>query len=87
MQNGYTTCTVFLDFKKAFDTIDHQILLSKLYKFGIRGSALNLIGNYLNNRKQITKINNIFSTPQQMTCGIPQGSILGPLLFNLYINN
>ena len=87
MQNGYTTCTVFLDFRKAFDTIDHQILLSKLYKFGIRGLALKLIGNYLNDRKQFTKINNIMSEPQQITCGIPQGSILGPLLFNLYINN
>ena len=87
IQNKYYTCSIFLDLAKAFDTIDHKILISKLYNYGIRGLPAKLLINYLTNRSQRTKINNYYSNFENITCGIPQGSILGPLLFNLYIND
>ena len=86
-ENGYYTCSVFIDLAKAFDTVDHSILLSKLQRYGIRGTPHRLFSDYLNNRKQRTIINNIYSNSEQITCGVPQGSILGPLLFNLYFND
>ena len=87
IEKGETTCSVFLDLATAFDTVDHQILLNKLYKYGVRGLPAKLIQDYLTNRTQITKVNNINSDIEYITCGVPQGSILGPLLFNLYIND
>ena len=76
-----------MDFSKAFDTINHQILLRKLYKYGIRGTQLALFSDYLVNRYQYVKIGNVQSDLLRITCGIPQGSTLGPLLFTLYIND
>ena len=81
------TVGVFLDFSKAFDTIDHNILLYKLQHYGIRGKALEWFRDYLSNRKQFVNLNGNASRFKLISCGVPQGSLLGPLLFLLYIND
>ena len=77
----------FLDHKKAFDTVNHRILISKLRKYGIRSHILQWFESYLKNRKQFVWIKNFKSQIKSITCGVSQGSILGSLLFILYIND
>ena len=81
IDEGNYSIGIFLDLSKAFDTIDHTILLDKWCRYGVRGVTLNWFKHYLNDRKQFVSYNNTTSVSMKVTCGVPQGSILGPLLF------
>ena len=87
IDRGLVSGILFLDLKKAFDTVDHQLLPTKLEYIGIRGHALEWFKSYLESRFQIVFTNGVLSDKAILRCGVPQGSILGPLLFLIYIND
>ena len=85
--NGETILAVFVDLRKAFDTVNHDILCNKLQVYGIRGGVLDWCAHYLSGRSQRTLANNVKSDKCELSFGVPQGSVLGPLFFILYVNN
>ena len=86
LDDGNIGCGVFVDLQKAFDTVDHQILLAKLNHYGIHGVPNDWFKSYLSNHNQYVSINGYESGFDALKCGIPQGSVLGPLLFLIYAN-
>jgi len=87
LDNSKTVLGIFLDLQKAFDTVDNKILLAKLYNYGIRGIIYSWFKNYLTDRMQFVSVSGVSSQTRYITCGVTQGSVLGPLLFLVYVND
>ena len=85
--NGYMIGSVFIDLRKAFDTVNQEILCQKLEHYGVDDRNLSWFQSYLSNRKQFCRVNGIDSKTERTEIGVPQGSCLGPLLFLVYIND
>ena len=87
MDKRLFSCGVFIDLKKAFDTVDHKILLHKLDHYGFHGVINKWFSSYLEGQTQTTQISSYISKRKNTTCGVPQGSVLGPFLFLIYVND